>query len=94
MILKQRMYAGNLSLKRLVMYALLSLNNYGEVVIDARGKQIEKLLILIELLRRLLKDSIEIEIRYFYLEKEAKTDRLLLNKYIVPIVEAKIRKKE
>jgi len=93
-MIRKQMYAGNLSLKRLVMYALLSLNNYGEVVIDARGKQIEKLLILIELLRRLLKDSIEIEIRYFYLEKEAKTDRLLLNKYIVPIVEAKIRKKE
>jgi DNA-binding protein len=88
------MYAGNLSLKRLVLYALLNLNNFGEVIINARGKQIEKLLILIELLKRLLKDSIEIEIRYSYLEKEAKSNKILLNKYIVPVLEARIRKKQ
>ena len=94
MILKQRMYAGNLPLKTLVLYALFNLNNFNEIIIDARGKQIEKLLILIEVLKRLLKDSIEIEIRYYYMEKEAKSNKVLLNKYITPIAEAKIRKKQ
>jgi len=94
MILKQRMYAGNLSLKRLVMYALMNLNNFDEIIIEARGKQIEKLLVLIELLRRITKDKIEVELKYGYLEKEVKNNRLLLNKYITPVLEAKIRVKD
>jgi len=81
-------------MKTLVMYALLSLNNYGEVVIDARGKQIEKLLVLIELLRRLTKDLIEVELKYSYLEKEVKNDKLLLHKYITPVLEARIKIKQ
>ena len=75
------------------MYALMNLNYYGEIYIDARGKQIEKLLVLIELLRRLTKDSVVIEINYSYMEKEVKSDKLILNKYITPVVEAKIRVK-
>jgi len=94
MILKQRMYAGNLSLKRLVMYALMNLNNFDEIIIEARGKQIEKLLVLIELLRRITKDKIEVELKYGYLEKEVKNNRLLLNKYITPVLEAKIKVKD
>jgi len=93
MILKQRMYTGNLSLKRLVMYALMNLNNFDEIIIEARGKQIEKLLVLLELLRRLTQDSVVIEINYSYMEKEVKNNKLLLNKYITPVVEARIRKK-
>jgi len=93
-MIRKQMYAGKLSIKKLVLYALVNLNNFGEIIVDARGKQIEKLLVLIELLRRLLKDSIEIEIRYSYLEKEVKNSKLLLNKYIVPVLEARIRKKE
>jgi len=94
MILKQRMYTGNLSLKRLVMYALMNLNNFDEIIIEARGKQIEKLLVLIELLRRITKDKIEVELKYGYLEKEVKNNKLLLNKYITPVLEAKIRVKD
>ena len=93
MILKQHMYAGNLSLKRLVLYALLNLNNHDEIIIEARGKQIEKLLILIELLRRLTKNKIEVDLKYRYLEKEVINNKLLLNKYITPVLEAKIRVK-
>jgi len=93
-MIKQRMYAGNLPLKLLVLYALFNLNNFNEIIIDARGKQIEKLLVLIEVLRRLLKDSIEIEIRFSYMEKEIKSDKVLLNKYITPVLEARIRKKQ
>ena len=92
-MIKQRMYAGNLPLKLLVLYALVNLNNFGEIIIDARGKQIEKLLVLIELLRRLTKDLIEVELKYSYMEKEVKSNKLLLNKYITPVVEARIRKK-
>jgi DNA-binding protein len=88
------MYAGNLPLKSLVLYALVNLNNFGEIYIDARGKQIEKLLVLIELLRRLLKDKIEVELKYGYLEKEVNNNKLLLNKYITPVLEAKIRVKD
>jgi len=93
-MIKQRMYAGNLSLKRLVMYALINLNNFDEIIIEARGKQIEKLLVLIELLRRLTKNKIEVELKYGYLEKDVKNNRLLLNKYITPVIEAKIRVKD
>jgi DNA-binding protein len=87
------MYAGNLSLRRLLLYALVNLNNFDEIIIEARGKQIEKLLVLIELLRRITKDKIEVELKYGYLEKEVKNNKLLLNKYITPVLEARIRKK-
>ncbi|NAZ13395.1 MAG: hypothetical protein GU359_04495 [Desulfurococcales archaeon] len=93
-MIRKQMYAGNLPLKSLVLYALVNLNNFGEIYIDARGKQIEKLLVLIELLRRLLKDKIEVELKYGYLEKEVNNNKLLLNKYITPVLEAKIRVKD
>jgi DNA-binding protein Alba len=87
------MYVGNLPLKSLVLYALLNLNNFDEIIIEARGKQIEKLLTLIELLRRITKDKIEVELKYGYLEKDVNNNKLLLNKYITPVLEAKIRVK-
>ncbi len=45
--------------------------NYKEVLLEARGNKIPKLLVILEILRRLTHDSLEIEMKYSYIEDDS-----------------------
>jgi DNA-binding protein len=93
----KKYWVGSLSAKKLILSILMDLNfNYKEVLLEARGNKIPKLLVILEILRRLTHDSLEIELKYSYIEDDNIKNKngLFFDKLLIPVVEARLRKKQ
>ena len=85
---------GSLPTKKLILSALIDLNLHGEVIIEAKGNKISKLLTVIEILRRLTHNSIDVKISYSFIENDVENkNELLFNKLLIPVMYAEIRTK-
>jgi|GEM_PF-3453450 len=84
---------GSLPTKKLILSALIDLNLYGEVIIEARGNKISKLLTAVEILKRLTHNSIDVKITYSFIEEDRieNKNELLFNKLLIPVMYAEIR---
>ncbi len=93
----RKYWVGSLPAKKLILSILMDLNfNYKEVLLEARGNKIPKLLVILEILRRLTHDSLEIEMKYSYIEDDSIKNKngIFFNKLLIPVVEARLRKKQ
>jgi len=86
---------GSLPTKKLILSALIDLNLHGEVIIEAKGNKISKLLTVIEILKRLTHNSIDVKISYTFIENDRieNKNELLFNKLLIPVMYAEIRTK-
>ena len=92
----RKYWVGSLPAKKLILSVLMDLNfYYKEIIIEAKGNKIPKLLTILEILRRLTHDSLEIELKYSYIEDDSIENKngIFFNKLLIPVVEARIRKK-
>ena len=87
---------GFLPTKKLILSILTDLNlNYKEVIIEAKGNKISKLLTVVEILRRLTHNSIDVKISYSFIEDDVENkNELLFNKLLIPVMYAEIRIKD
>jgi len=92
----KKYWVGSLPAKKLILSVLMDLNfNYKEVLLEARGKKIPKLLTILEILRRLTHDSLDVKISFNFIEDENVKNKngLFFNKLLIPVAEARLRKK-
>jgi len=92
----KKYWVGRISTKKLVLSLLIDLNLHGEVMIEAKGPRISKLLSVVEILKRLTHDSIDVKISYSFIEEdriENKND-LFFKKLLIPVMYAEIRVKD
>jgi len=91
----RKYWVGSLSVKKLILSVLMDLNFHGEVIIEARGNKIPKLLTVVEILRRLTHDSLDVKISFNFIEDENVKNKngLFFDKLLIPVAEARLRKK-
>jgi len=91
----KKYWVGRISTKKLVLSVLVDLNLHGEVMIEAKGPRISKLLSVVEILKRLTHDSIDVKINYSFIEEDVENkDELLFKKLLIPVMYAEIRVKD
>ena len=93
----KKYWVGSLPAKKLILSVLMDLNfHYKEIIIEAKGDKIPKLLTVVEILRRLTRDSLDVKISFNFIEDENVKNKngLFFNKLLIPVVEARIRKKQ
>jgi len=91
----KKYWVGRISTKKLVLSVLMDLNLHGEVMIEAKGPRISKLLSVVEILKRLTHDSIDVKITYSFIEEDVENkDELLFKKLLIPVMYAEIKVKD
>ena len=91
----KKYWVGRISTKKLILSLLIDLNLHGEVMIEAKGPRISKLLSVVEILKRLTNDSIDVKITYSFVEEDVENkNELLFNKLLIPVMYAEIRVKD
>jgi len=91
----KKYWVGRISTKKLILSLLIDLNLHGEVMIEAKGPRISKLLSVVEILKRLTNDSIDVKITYSFIEEDVENkNELLFNKLLIPVMYAEIRVKD
>jgi len=92
----KKYWVGRISTKKLILSVLVDLNLHGEVMIEAQGPRISKLLSVVEILKRLTHDSIDVKITYSFIEEDRieNKDELLFKKLLIPVMYAEIKVKD